>query len=330
MLYNPPVGGLPNDPYVTGNPTSATPGSIPSGQSIEYPQREIINAIIAGGLTPSNSDLFQLAKAIQGDGMCTSMATGTSDSIIGEFSPPISSITTPIVLYVRALEENLTETPIFTPASGIIAPEIIVKGPNLPLAVGDIAGLGHSLCLQWDPTWSKWILLNPATGVLGLPTSSNFDVGTRLVFAQASAPTGWTQDVSDAANNRMLRVVNTAGGSVGGSADPTINNVVPAHTHGFTTGIESASHTHVLTDPGHSHAPSVGSSFVTSPSGSWNGVSGGVNGNYAGGATTASAVTGITASIESANHYHAGSTDNGSSSTNWTPRYNSVIICTKN
>ena len=104
-----------------------------------------------------------------------------------------------------------------------------------------------------------------------------FPAGTKLAFPQASAPTGWTQDTSDTANNRMLRVVNTAGGGVGGSYDPTVMNVVPSHTHGYSgnTGTESAGHYHnvngssagaytsistqgnttgtYIGDPGHSH-----------------------------------------------------------------------------
>ena len=165
MLYNQPVGGAANDPYVTGNPATATPGSIPPGASIEYPQREIVNAITASGIVPSNGDLYQLAKAIQSDGMCTSVATGISDVFAGVFNPPITVINTPIVLYVRALAANLTTTPVFTPASGVITAAVIVKGNNLPLAVGDIAGAGHWICLQWDPTLGKWILQNPASGI---------------------------------------------------------------------------------------------------------------------------------------------------------------------
>ena len=63
MLYQPPVGGGASDPYVTGVPGS-TPGSIPPGESIEHPQREIINVIVAAGLTPSAADLTQLLAAL--------------------------------------------------------------------------------------------------------------------------------------------------------------------------------------------------------------------------------------------------------------------------
>lgn len=64
------------------------------------------------------------------------------------------------------------------------------------------------------------------------------DVGTRTVFHQAAAPTGWTLDSS--INDRVLRVSDTAGGGTGGSW--TISGIsvnghaltideMPAHTH---------------------------------------------------------------------------------------------------
>jgi hypothetical protein len=74
------------------------------------------------------------------------------------------------------------------------------------------------------------------------PAGSTFDFGTRLMFAQAFAPTGWIRVTDDSANNRMLRVVSTGGGGTGGSADPTFNNVVPSHTHSFSTGNVSSGH----------------------------------------------------------------------------------------
>ena len=64
--------------------------------------------------------------------------------------------------------------------------------------------------------------------------------GTRMVFYQPSAPTGWTKVVS--VNDRVLRVVSGAGGSTGGNwqiSGVTIGgttltvNQMPAHTHSF-------------------------------------------------------------------------------------------------
>jgi hypothetical protein len=79
MLYNAPYGAAGNnDPYVNGNPTTGTMGSIPPAASIEFPQREIVAVIqyaADNGLidfnnvpcgSPSNGDLTQLLKAIFG------------------------------------------------------------------------------------------------------------------------------------------------------------------------------------------------------------------------------------------------------------------------
>ncbi len=180
-----------------------------------------------------------------------------------------------------------------------------------------------------------------------------FEPGVRLIFAQAAAPVGWTQDVSDNANNRMLRVVNAAGAGVGGSHSPILNNVVPAHTHsGLTagtltdhthignTGDVSSDHSHGIHDPGHAHTTPIthwsngggGAGFV----GPGSGASGSLNyGSYSSGTgiwtggISQNHYHGFTTSGSSANHAHAFSTDNGSSQTNWTPRYVDNIICTK-
>lgn len=197
---------------------------------------------------------------------------------------------------------------------------------------------------------------------------TQFAAGTRLVFAQASAPAGWTQDTTDAANNRLLRVVSTAGGGSGGSHSPILNNVVPSHTHGFSTGNQSVDHTHYTTtggasanhthsigDPGHAHGvddPGHSHTYERRP----NSHTVGAGGSYLAGIsqdapTTSHAVSGIgiyaagtgiwtggfssdhvhggVSGGVSANHTHSGSTDNGSSQTNWAPRYSDLIICTK-
>lgn len=177
-----------------------------------------------------------------------------------------------------------------------------------------------------------------------------FEPGVRLIFAQAAAPVGWTQDVSDLANNRMLRVVSGSGAGFGGSHSPILNNVVPAHTHSGVTAGQSANHTHTGTtgtvshdhthgigDPGHAHTIGAYSSSdnggtLASGNAQW----------YAGAFGTSAVGTGIwtggisqnhyhgfSTGYESATHLHSMTTDNGSSQTNWTPRYIDNIICTK-
>lgn len=175
-----------------------------------------------------------------------------------------------------------------------------------------------------------------------------FPAGTRLPFAQAAAPTGWTQINDDTTNNRMLRVVNGDGGSIGGTHSPVINNVVPAHTHTFITGPISADHTHAVYDPGHAHSvsdPGHAHELRVSNINTGGGANGEGNGNanrgIAGGSVTGiqraatnvaiyAATTGIKLGGVTSNHIHSGSTDNGSSQTNWQPRYIDLIVCVKN
>ena len=149
-------------------------------------------------------------------------------------------------------------------------------------------------------------------------TNFYFASGTRMPFAQAAAPTGWTQDTTDNATNRMLRVVNTAGNGVGGSDSPIVNSTtMVAHTHTFT-GSALAAHTH--TDSGHLHNM-----------GRVCGGSGGLQFNGGGGMADISPNT--TTGYANISSVSAG-TPTGSNSTttgvSWTPRYIDMIICSKN
>ena len=65
MKYNQPYGVADEDaPYINGNPSTGTMGSIPPAASIEYPQREIVNMIEAAALV---SRQCRSAAAGEGD-----------------------------------------------------------------------------------------------------------------------------------------------------------------------------------------------------------------------------------------------------------------------
>jgi hypothetical protein len=166
------------------------------------------------------------------------------------------------------------------------------------------------------------ISIATASGITTITNTSNLPAGTALPFFNTSAPTGWTQNVSYV--NHMLRVVATAGGASGGTMSPILNNVVPAHTHGFTTGAQSATHNHV--DIGHTHTVNIPFNLRATPAGTIPTAPQSSTSVYSIVSQTGYANLGV----ESASHIHSGSTDNGSSQTNWTPQYVDMIICTKN
>ena len=146
-------------------------------------------------------------------------------------------------------------------------------------------------------------------------TNYYFASGTRMPFAQAAAPTGWTQDTTDNATNRMLRVVNTAGNGVAGTDSPIVNSTtMVAHTHTFT-GTALGNHTH--TDSGHTHSMTCGGGLSVAAGGSYTLV-----------ASTSNTGTSY-ANISS----NSAGTPAGSNSTttgvSWVPRYIDMIICAK-
>jgi len=134
-------------------------------------------------------------------------------------------------------------------------------------------------------------------------------VGTRMVFCQAAAPTGWTQ-VTDY-NDYMLRVVATAGGGVGGSDSP----ISKTWNHTHTTG----SHTLTLNEiPSHNHGAASSASPFTSPTGAHNAPAY----DYGAGAST-----GGTSSVGGSAAHNHGIT--GSTSLSFTPKYLNAIIARK-
>jgi len=167
MKYVPPVGGADNDPYVDGNPSTGVEGSPVPAAAIEDPMRELVALISDVGLTPDEADLTQVTSAVrmatQRLAASSAAAAGTANAITAAFSPSIAALTNGMTLHVRASAANTSTTPTFTPADGLIGAKTIVKGNNLPLVAGDIAGVGHWIELKYDTTLDKWVIQNPAT-----------------------------------------------------------------------------------------------------------------------------------------------------------------------
>ena len=90
-------------------------------------------------------------------------AAGSSDAITATFTPTITTLAAGMTVEVRAGSANTTTTPTFQ--ADATTAYTIVKGNNLPLVVGDIAGAGHWLTLIYDATLTKWVLSNPANAV---------------------------------------------------------------------------------------------------------------------------------------------------------------------
>jgi hypothetical protein len=195
----------------------------------------------------------------------------------------------------------------------------VVTNANL---TGDVTSVGNATTLATVNSnvgafTNASVTVNAKGLITAVSTGASFvPAGTRMPFAQAAAPTGWTQDITDNANNRMLRVVSSAGGGIGGSASPILNNVVSSHTHTFT-GSALAAHTH--TDSGHQHSKGAQGTPLN-----------GYQGNAANGKIEI-LNTGVGyANIQGASAgTPSGSISANGSASDWSPRYIDMIICAK-
>lgn len=114
---------------------------------------------------------------------------------------------------------------------------------------GEIERLRYQLAAILGETY--WYIDPDATiaslhsRVTALEGALTAPAGTKMVFYQAAAPTGWT---AEAINDKFLRVVTAGGtgGTTGGSGLAPSSTITLAHTHTV------ASHTH--TGPSHTHS----------------------------------------------------------------------------
>ncbi len=176
--------------------------------------------------------------------------------------------------------------------------------------------------------------------------------GTKMVFYQAAAPSGWTKDASQ--NDKALRVVSGSGGGSGGthplSSPPSTAhthtgpshthsgpshrhtyNTVIAHTHGFTTGL-SGNHTHSVPEGGFEAVPPWGYKYNDSYRNRAPQTTGSAGAHTHTGTTNSTGSSSGNTSYSGTGQTGAAGTGNTSSNgpTAFAPQYIDVIICTRN
>lgn len=191
---------------------------------------------ITDSLTPQNIADY-MAAVVRSLGIPTAVAGGTADAITADFTPNVA-LTNGTTVIVRAGAANTTTTPTFAP-DGLTA-KTIVKGNNLALVAGDIAGAGHWLEMNFDSVLDKWVLQNPFMQVNQTQTIQQFYVsGTYTI------PAGVTK--------LLVQVIGaggggggygTYGGGSGGGGGATaiklLTGVTPGNTLTVTIGAGGA------------------------------------------------------------------------------------------
>jgi len=162
------------------------------------------------------------------------------------------------------------------------------------------------------PQGEKRIIYSDGTNIresVTLPTvPAAFASGTAMLFVQTSAPTGWTK--STAHDNKALRIVSGAASSGGTTGFTSV------FTSRTITTANMPTHTHTVTDPGHTHTAGAYSILLNGVGGTTLNTGSGFNTVTA--AATNSSATGIT-------NQNAGS----GTAMDFAVQYVDVIIATK-
>lgn len=228
VLPNPPEGGTPGY-FAAPNPQGGIDATVPGYEWFNAVQEEICAVIEAAGIALDEGDRTQLVAALiktgmQGSHFSIATAAGTADAITAVFTPAIAALTHGMTLHVRAAAANATTAPTFTPAAGTIAAKTIVKGNNLQLAAGDIAGAGHWLTFSFDQTLDKWVLQNPATGI-------NTTMGAGYMLVKDEKASG-VDGGGTTAGTTYTRTLNTVSANTISGASLSSNQItLPAGTY---------------------------------------------------------------------------------------------------
>jgi len=164
--------GVPD--FITSALNGGTAYSYGVNALVRYSGDLYLSIAAANTALPSDATKWALLPTparIQGAAYTSAVSAGTADAITAAFTPAIAALPVApgtLVVRTRAGFANATTTPTFSP-NGLTA-KTIVKGNNLPLVAGDIAGAGAWIELVYDATLDKWVLQNPATGVTSSAT----------------------------------------------------------------------------------------------------------------------------------------------------------------
>jgi hypothetical protein len=90
MKYVPPYGTSdPDAPYINGDPSTGTEGSIPPADAFNEPLRELHNLVAYSAYTPSDTDLSQVTQSVRRQWVNWGVDTGSVNALSIALQPPI-------------------------------------------------------------------------------------------------------------------------------------------------------------------------------------------------------------------------------------------------
>nr|DAT66291.1 MAG TPA: Baseplate wedge protein [Caudoviricetes sp.] len=170
------------------------------------------------------------ANGIVTNGIACAQAGGTADAIKALFNPPIIELKNGLKVSIRTTAANTSTEPYLQIENFEACP--IVKNINQPLSAGDISGEGYWIDCQFDEVNRKWILQNPAKGIMptGVP------VGTIIHFAASAPPQGYLKADGSAVSRETYPDLFAVIGTAFGQGDGTSTFNLPDLINRFAQG----------------------------------------------------------------------------------------------
>ncbi len=176
--------------------------------------------------------LMNPATGIVTNGIACAEAGGSADVITAQFSPPVTELKNGLKVSIRATAANTSTEPLLQIDNFEACP--IVKNIDQPLRAGDISGKGYWIDCQYDGVNRKWILQNPAKGIVhtGVP------VGTVIHFAASMPPKGYLKADGSAVSREtypdLFAVIGTRFGEGDGTSTFSLPDLINRFAQGST------------------------------------------------------------------------------------------------
>jgi hypothetical protein len=152
-----------DQPYINGDPSVGRAGSIPPAESIEYPQREIVNLINDVAFVATDADLQQLAKAIQSSRLNYSDDAGTANAYVATLAPRPDDYYSGMVVRLKIANSNAGDS---TLALYPLNPKHVVRPDGTNLQQYDVVK-GQVATFVYDG--AQWVLSGVQAAASGGP-----------------------------------------------------------------------------------------------------------------------------------------------------------------
>lgn len=220
VLPTPEAAGTPGF-FTEGNPSLGQAATYVRASWLNSLQQELLNILVATGVTPSKTAYSQLLTALRSNGLLYAVDTGSANTCVISYTPAVTALTDGMLLWFQAGASNTGASTLNV--NGLGAKAIVGLGHSA-LQGGEIVVNGRCQVI-WHQAFNSFVLIecSGAAQQVGAATKS----GQAIQFGQATGR--WinrqiitaTATYTPTAGTNFEDVIVIAGGGGGGGSAPT-------------------------------------------------------------------------------------------------------------